>query len=309
MNSKRQAMVLASFAADALALGVHWIYNTNVIDKKYGRVEQMLTPKLASYHRGKDKGDFTHYGDQAMLLLEMLAETPDYDGATFAKRWRAFFDTYEGYFDSATKNTLKNFEAGKDFINAGSESDDLAGATRIAPLIYRYYGDLKKLVQSVQAQTVMTHNNPLVAAAAVFLALVTHQVLDGLTPREAMTKISESNRIDKRLKNLIVLGMTKRSSDTREAIMDFGQMCEIAAALPATIHLIDKYQDDLKEALVQNIMAGGDSAARGMAVGMVLGAHGGLKAIPEDWLLDLKRLKKIEKALLRIERQRDQASL
>ncbi len=39
MNNNAKAMVLASFAADALALGVHGIYNTNVIDKKWGRVE------------------------------------------------------------------------------------------------------------------------------------------------------------------------------------------------------------------------------------------------------------------------------
>ena len=38
MKEKPKAMVLASLAADALALGVHWIYSTHVIDKKFGRV-------------------------------------------------------------------------------------------------------------------------------------------------------------------------------------------------------------------------------------------------------------------------------
>jgi len=301
-------MILASFAADSLALGVHWIYNTNVIDKKYGRVEQLLEPKLASYHRGKLKGDFTHYGDQAMVLLKLLAAEPQYETAAFAQKWRDFFDTYEGYFDSATKETLKNFEAGKKAGQAGSESDDFAGAARIAPLVYRYHSDPKHLAESVKAQTVMTHNNPLVAATAVFLAVVTHQVLNGATPRDAIAKTMASSGADKRLKSLVVLGLTKRLSDTREAILDFGQMCEIAAALPAAIHLIDKYQDDLKEALVQNIMAGGDSAARGMAIGMIIGAHVGLKAIPEEWLLDLNSHKGIEKALLQIDRHRDSSA-
>ena len=44
MNNNANAMVLASFAADALALGVHWIYNTNVIDKKWGRVDKYIKP-------------------------------------------------------------------------------------------------------------------------------------------------------------------------------------------------------------------------------------------------------------------------
>ena len=42
MKDNPKAMVLASFAADALSLGVHWIYNTNVIDKKWGRVDKYI---------------------------------------------------------------------------------------------------------------------------------------------------------------------------------------------------------------------------------------------------------------------------
>ena len=38
MNDNLRAMMLGSLAADALALGVHWVYNANVIDRKYGRI-------------------------------------------------------------------------------------------------------------------------------------------------------------------------------------------------------------------------------------------------------------------------------
>ena len=68
MGEKQKAMVFASLAADSLALGVHWIYNTNVIDKKFGRVETYLKPVRPTYHPTKVLGEFTHYGDQTMIF-------------------------------------------------------------------------------------------------------------------------------------------------------------------------------------------------------------------------------------------------
>jgi ADP-ribosylglycohydrolase len=66
-------------------------------------------------------------------------------------------------------------------------------------------------------------------------------------------------------------------------------MCEIDAAFPASVHLIAKYEGDLKEALVENVMAGGDSSSRGMVAGMVLGAHLGTAAIPTGWVSEMKQ--------------------
>ena len=43
MSQNAKGMLMASFVADSLALGVHWVYNTNVIVKKYGRVTDLTT--------------------------------------------------------------------------------------------------------------------------------------------------------------------------------------------------------------------------------------------------------------------------
>ncbi len=58
---------------------------------------------------------------------------------------------------------------------------------------------------------------------------------------------------------------------------------------------------DLKEALVQAVMAGGDSAARGLLVGMVLGAHLGDKSLPKEWVSGLKRGSDISRLLEQID--------
>jgi ADP-ribosylglycohydrolase len=44
-------------------------------------------------------------------------------------------------------------------------------------------------------------------------------------------------------------------------------------------------------------MAGGDSAARGMAIGMLLGAHLGEAAIPAPWLAEMERAEEIRRLL------------
>jgi len=162
-------MVMAAFIADALSLGVHWVYNTDVIVKKFGRVETFLEPKIASYHRGKPAGAFTHF-----------------------KSDHPYAEWFEEGVDSA-----------------------------------------------------------------------------GL--------------------------------DTVTVIKDMGQMCEIEAAFPATVHLVAKYENDLTTGLIENVMAGGDSSARGLLAGMLLGAYNGVAMIPSQWQKALVAEKKISALLAAID--------
>jgi ADP-ribosylglycohydrolase len=300
MEDKVKAALYGAFVADALSLGPHWVYNVNVIDKKYGVVDHFFAP-LTSYHKGKRAGDLTHYGDQMLTLLEAVAAIGGFDIERFKRDWRAFMDTYAGYFDQATKATLQNMDNGWDYPDCGSKSTDLGGAARIAPLVAVYASDLSRLIESARAQTKLTHNNRVVIAGAEFFARVVYRVLGGSKPSEAMqTAISEVEDHDA-LKDWLADGMESRSLDSRPTIADFGQMCEIEAAFPATIHLIVKYEDNFKQALIANVMAGGDSAARGMLTGMVLGAYHGIAGIPEAWIAELNSIERINALISRLE--------
>jgi ADP-ribosylglycohydrolase len=293
MGDRAKAMVLASFAADALALGVHWIYNTNVIEKKWGRVEEYIQPERPTFHPSKDIGDFTHYGDQTLVLLNSVAADSGFDIINFADKWQQFSNSYAGYIDGATKATLENIKAGKQPTEAGSDSDDLAGAARIAPLVYNYRDDITKLIDSARAQTMVTHNNQEVIDTAAFFGSVAFTVLNGKRPLNAIQLTLEEQFNREPYSTWVEDGLKSAEKDTRQAMLDLGQMCEIQAAFPCVIHLIAKYEDNLKEGLIENAMAGGDSAGRGLTVGMVLGAHLGIDAIPPKWLSDLKAYQKI----------------
>ena len=301
MDDRAKAMVLASFVSDALSLGVHWIYNTNVIDKKWGRVEAYIKPERPTYHPTKDIGEFTHYGDQTLVLLRSVAENSGFDKTRFAKLWKKFFDTYDGYFDGATKTTLENIKSADNPADAGSESDDFAGAARIAPLAYCYRRDLANLVESARAQTILTHNNSEVVDSAEFFGRVVFSVLGGNNPSAAIQQTLTDQFNREPYQKWVEDGILSAAKDTRQAMLDLGQMCETQAAFPCVIHLIIKYENNLQEALIENVMAGGDSAGRGLTVGMVLGAHLGMEAIPPHWISDLKAYPEITNLLDQID--------
>ncbi|MGA2027437.1 MAG: ADP-ribosylglycohydrolase family protein [Syntrophobacteraceae bacterium] len=300
MQDKAEAMVLASFAADSLALGAHWIYDIDAIDRKLGRVEGLLKPLENSFHATKDLGEFTHYGDQTLVLLESIVACSGFDIDDFARRWKKLFETYNGYVDKATKATLANFASGKKPEESGSSSSDLAGAARIAPLVYRYRNDLGELLSSAKTQTAMTHGNPSVIDASDFFARVVWRVLEGETPLFALREVGEVHFRESVLEQWTAKGIESALSDTRSAILKFGQSCDVEHAFPSVVHLIGKYEKNLREALVENVMAGGDSAGRGLVVGMILGAHLGFEAIPSEWLWGLKRYQHIVDLLERI---------
>jgi len=301
MTDNRRPMVLASFAADSLALGVHWIYDTDKIKKDFGRVDTLRKPLPDSYHPTKEKGEFTHYGDQAVVLLQSIAAKRGFDLADFSKRWQDLFKTYHGYFDQATKMTLQNLAQGKAIEDAGSFSTDLSGAARIAPLVFGYHRDPEALVKAVRMQTQITHNNPLVIDSAEFFARVCCKVLDGTSPAEAMNKVAAQRFKGFPLFDWVKEGMESVGKESVSTIARFGQSCHTDEAFPGVVHLIAKYEEDLKEALIQGVMAGGDSAGRGLLVGMVLGAHQGDKGLPKEWVSGLKRRADILRLLQQIE--------
>lgn len=291
-ENRIKAAVIGAFVADALSLGVHWVYNTGVIEKKFGRVEQYYDP-LTSFHKGKKAGDFTHYGDQMLVLLESVISGGGFDALRFAERWRTFFADYGGYFDKATKATLENMEAGKDLTDSGSHSDDLAGASRLAALVPVYHDNREQMIRAAREQTAVTHNNDRVVLSADFFTRSVLAVLGGHPPRTAMEAALKAHFSDSPIAPLITMGLESGNRDTRETIAEFGQMCSVEAGLPGAVHLITRYADDFKTAMVENVMAGGDSSARGMMAGMVLGAAHGMASIPADWQAGMTASKRI----------------
>jgi ADP-ribosylglycohydrolase len=122
---------------------------------------------------------------------------------------------------------------------------------------------------------------------------VTVKVLHGTAPVAAIKDVLADGFSREPFGEWVKDGLESVDFDTRQAMLDFGQMCEIEPALPCVIHLVGKYENNLRQGLIENAMAGGDSAGRGLVAGMILGAHLGLEAIPQKWLTELTAYERI----------------
>lgn len=288
MNANAGHAVLASLAGDALAMAPHWIYDVEELRSRFGRVAELRDAPAGSYHHPKKAGDFTHYGDQLLVLLESLAEQKAFDLVDFSFRWKTLFDSYTGYVDSATRGTLSNMGFGWGPEDSGSPSTDLAGAARIAPLAVLPAGDEEALVQAARAQTAMTHNGPGLPDAAEILARSLVRVFAGETPVDALQNAARGSW-NAPFGRWVEQGVDSASQDTIQAIGRFGQSCHLDGGFASVAHLVARYGDEPAEALVQSVMAGGDSAARNLAAGMLLGAHAGKNAYAPEWVDHLTR--------------------
>lgn len=285
-NTKDAALagVLTSFAADSLALGAHWIYDTRLIANKIGRVDSLMAPRPDSYHKHRGAGDFTHYGDQTFTLLQSVAASGGFDLNDFFRRWKLLFADYDGYVDGASRNTTSRIDFGEGPESSGANSSDLAGASRIAPLVLALREDLPALVAAARAQTRMTHNNSVVVDTAEFFARAAHAALTGAQPAEALAHAAEAKYLSAPIASWLDKGLELASADTVSAIAQFGQSCNVEGAFPGVVQIIARHGDDLAEGLVQNVMAGGDSAARGLLAGLVLGCAAGPDAVLQAWV-------------------------
>jgi ADP-ribosylglycohydrolase len=292
MNTTQlNGMIYGALAADSLSLGSHWVYNTNAISKRLGVPDTLTDPIVKSFHPTRKRGEFSHYGDQLFWLLEFIAAEGGYDHQRFFTFWKDRMSSYDGYFDHATKETLETGRA--------SSMDDLGGAARTSALALLYHDTKEQLARTAAEHARLTHDHPLVADTARFFSYL---LFEGAAPIDtAIQSVVASHSWESELfQPAVALGLESAHRDTTEAITELGQMCTASRALPSAVHLLVRYGDDYRASMIANTAAGGDSAARGLLTGMILGARGGFDAIPKEWIGPLVYRERIAAAAGRI---------
>ena len=285
-------LLYPAFFGDALALGSHWIYDSVEFSKLYPEPESVMdyeAPRSA-YHPGKQAGDFTHYGDQTLVLLESVSKRGKFDPFGWKEDWLAHWDgNPNSYRDGATRRTLENLSAG---LGIPSDSHDLGGASRIAALFALDFENDEAALLAAASQTQLTHGDPQVIGAAEFFMIATRRVLAGASFREAFREGAGFSSSPPDLESALAT-----DDWSTERLADFGLGCDVKSAAPLTIALALEFEYQLFEGLEVNARFGGDSAARGLLLGLLFGAKKGLSAFPADWLSGLRAGARIEALL------------
>jgi ADP-ribosylglycohydrolase len=182
LTTRRRTLVIGALVADAAAMGLHWIYDQDHIQKIAADKPEFRAPDAAHYkdvmgffaHPTRQIGDPSQYGEQLLVMLRCLTQNNnEYNVETYAAAFRAHFGYgggYVGYIDHATRDTLDNFRRAQDDALSraqalpfdGAASVTTAMVTKAMALSTQYAGD--ELRAKFEEAVRITHNDDAVLA-------------------------------------------------------------------------------------------------------------------------------------------------
>lgn len=299
LSDRKRNMLTGAILGDAYVLGAHWIYDVSRIKIAFGDYPELAEPLPDSFHKGRHRGDQTHYGDQTLMLHQFLKDRGgSYDGAAFRLFWQEKMQKYDGYRDSATRESLSLLSIGDRY---GSRSDELGGAARMAPALY-WAADPAIALASVLNQARLTHQDPQALLVTDLFARTALRLLAGddkpllaviqevrdeqadllkkADPDDVLVQVQADIRfVDQALEKAIPFA----GKTPKEIAGGLGQTCHARHALPVILAILAS-TEDYREAMRLNVLVGGDSATRAMLIGTLLGIRAREGDIPESWL-------------------------
>jgi ADP-ribosylglycohydrolase len=296
--NRMRGAIWGQLVGDAFCLGSHWIYNLTELESTFPHgVHGFEAPHEGHYHFGKQPGEQTHYGDAALLMLESVAARGHFEERDFLDRFAQKFGdpNYSGYRDKATRGTLENLAVSRaEQPNApvdaqnGADDDQLATASRLAPVVVAHFRDAN-LLEVVARATRVCQNNERAVIYMKANAMILRDLLAGRDLHSTLHRTEEAiASLDPRrgaeVRRKIAAAMNASLKDVVDVVVDeFGQSCPLASSFPSSVHCAVKHSESFEDAMVANARAGGDNAGRAGMLGAWLGATLGIHAIPEDW--------------------------
>ena len=309
---------LGSLAADALAMPVHWYYDTAALRRDYGTVDHFMEPKnphpgsilwRSEYHPLNEKGDILrdqaqYWGQRgihyhqflkarentlnyrlARELFDFVKEIGGYDPDAWLGRYidRMLEPGWhrDTYVEEYHRAFFTNYSRGKKPRKCGI-SDEHIGGLATVPALCAALCSLEQGIGLSELRLIVKEHVGLTHAHANVL-----RAADTLV--RLLWRVAEGMDVHEAIRLEAGDWISGKKSDSwlhqpDEHVIGsrFSPACYIADAMPASLYLVWKYHRDFTAGIIANAMVGGDNCHRGAVVGSILGAACG---VPERFLV------------------------
>ena len=311
------------YIGDALAMPVHWYYDTKALRQDYGEVRDYLSPKNPHpdsilwrsfykpahpsadilhdqarywgkkgihYHQFLEAGENTLNVQLAAELLDVLGGDRDYSPQRWLEHFVSFLTTPGNHRDTYAEEYLRhffsNYAQGVSLLECGRQDEHhIGGLSLMLPLVLFFADQPRYARQTGLEHLGLTHGGPLMKRSGALVVDLILELIDGVPMLDALTRTWQAHTAEPAVPDF--LGMLEYP-DAAVVGRHFSSACYVEQALPATLYLAAKYHQQPAEGLIANTMCGGDNCGRGAVLGALLGAASGPEAWPLSWRCGLK---------------------
>jgi len=285
-HERARDAILGTFAADAAALGLHWVYDQDEVRAKGGDQPEFFDPAGNQYHARRKIGEFTHYGDHALVALESVAEAGGLDIEDYLRRFEARFGdpAYDGYLDHATKDLLES--------KKGADDNQVGALVKLPVFVARYLED-PEFEARIEEAIRVTHDNTQAVRYGVAAACAIRVAILGGTAEKAVDSVCKPSRA---IEHLLVR-VLDAGPDMAAFALEAGQTCPVPNSLPTALHEA-LHGGDFENTVRGSILSGGDSSGRLFVSAAIRGATDGISGGWWQKVAARERIEALTKRLL-----------
>lgn len=311
--------LLGMFIGDALAMPVHWYYNTRALRDDYGEVTDYMSPRnphpesilwRSSYSPPLGTADILHEQAQywgkrdihyhqflvagentlniklARELLVLLQDSGRYSAKSWLNRFIDYLTTAgshkDTYIEEYVRHFFGNHGRGKKPSQCGRmDEKHIGGFSLMLPLTIAF-SKTPAYASEVSLQNLsLTHGGSAMREWGTLISITLLNLLQGASLCQA---IAAGNRESSQDIDVQFLQTLTDFPDSTVVGKHFSSACYVDQSVPATLFLALKYRDAPEDGLIANTMCGGDNAGRGAVLGALLGALNGQQGWPKRWI-------------------------
>lgn len=291
------AAMMGALVADAAALGLHWIYEpARIAEIAERKGTAAFTPVRSAHYEGvkayfahgaRARGMSSQYGECLRLAMQVMdAHGRAFDMAAYQAAYAGHFGmggAYVGYIDRPTRAAVTNIL--NEVVSPSGTEDDQLPALATLPAVVAVLQGQSDMDSAVSDAVSVTNTDTGAVAYAKMFAGLLEDVIDGTEVPVALRRAADGAAGEMGELLRAALDAPEASSVAYGEVT--GRACHLHQGLPLAFHIMAR-ADDYADAIERNILAGGDSCGRAIAIGAVMGAGAGVVGLPFRWtaLLD-----------------------